>query len=644
MFAERYQEIHSSAKGVGRTRLSSRLALALALAAAVAVVFGRSVRFDFVNFDDPFHVAENPFVRSGISWTGIVWALRSYEGATWHPMTWVSLMLDAQIGGPLPWIFHLTNVTLHVANTVLLFLALEAMTGRRARCAIAAGVFALHPLRVESVAWISERKDVLSAFFWFAALLAYAAYARSAGPPSSSAFRACGATFRDPRMAVVLLMMAFGLMSKPMIVTLPITLLALDFWPLGRLGIGTEGAGARRRLVAAVGEKAPLLALSAAAGALAVVAQRSAGALGDLTDYPPGARAANAAVGAASYLGSLLWPTGLAIFYPHPGTSLPGTRIALAVTVLATCTVISVLSWRRMPFLLFGWTWYVSTLLPVSGLVQVGMQATADRYTYVPLIGIVVAMVWAAADLLAAASRRARLPLASGRAVGAAGVAILALLGGVAWRQLGHWRDSVTLFSHTLRVTGPNALARNCLGRAKLDLGRDGEAREQFEEALRIEPRYADARSNLAGVLARQGEIGPAMEQYREALRVNPDHILARSNLGRILLANGEIREASEHLAVSVARRPNHASTRAALGAALLRLGRPGEALPHLEVALRLDPSLVDARLDLGVALAGSGRIDDAARAFRDVLRRDPANAAASSYLEQVMRKGGAGS
>ena len=456
------------------------------------------VGFEFLNYDDPLYVTANPHVQHGLSVEGVRWAFTTFTAANWHPLTWISLMLDASIGGPGPRVFHLTNLILHLANVLLLFFLLDRMTGRPRASAVTAALFAIHPLHVESVAWIAERKDVLSTLFLLLTLLAYAGYVERPG--------------LQRRLAVVLLF-ALGLLAKPMLVTLPVLLLLLDAWPLRRRGPWSH----------LVIEKAPLLAMSIATGVMTIVAQQQAETVGTLAGYPLGVRVANAIVATATYLWKAVWPTGLAVFYPHPGAALAAWTVAASALVLAALTSWTICVRRSRPYLLFGWAWYLVTLAPVVGIVQVGWQARADRYTYIPLIGVFLGVVWAISEGFAD-----RPALLSSMAT-----AVLVALGIGAFVQAGYWRDSETLFRRALAVTDDNAVAHSNLGTALLRRNLLNEAQEHFAEAVRINPHFAEAHSNLGVTLGRQGRIDEAILEFRRALELQPDYPDARRNLER---------------------------------------------------------------------------------------------------------------
>jgi len=522
----------------------------LVLVAATVAVYLPVLRNDFVYYDDDGYVFENPPVQGGLSWEGVRWAFTTMAEANWHPLTWLSHMTDCQLFGLKAGYHHATSLLWHAANAVLLYVALRRMTGAVWRSAAVAALFALHPLHVESVAWVAERKDVLSTFFWMLTLLAYGWYVRR---PSWQRYGAVGG------------LLALGLMAKPMLVTLPFVLLVLDWWPLGRYA-GASGlrppkrasaaqAGGRvpsgqappgqawwRRLGMLTAEKVPLLALAAASSVVTVIAQSRGGAVAPQEALPIGFRVANALVAYVAYLGKTFWPTGLAVFYPHP-VRMPVWEIIGAAVVLAAITL-GVVRFRRRRYGLAGWMWYVGTLVPVIGLVQVGSQAMADRYTYVPLVGVFVALVWGVADGAEWALARLGRPAWKRGVLTATAGAALAVCGATTVLQVLHWRDTETLFRHTLQVTRDTDLAHNNIGVALAGLGRWDEAVAEYREALRLNPQYAEAHNNLGAALAGLGRWDEAVAECREALRIKPQYAEARSNLGNALAGLGRWDEA----------------------------------------------------------------------------------------------------
>jgi tetratricopeptide (TPR) repeat protein len=620
------------------------LAVALALALVTLAPFARVAGNGFVDYDDPAYVTENPQVLRGLTPAGVRWAFTTFSSANWHPLTWLSHELDVTLFGLDAGRHHLVSVGLHAATAALLFLALRGMTGAVGASAAAAALFALHPLRVESVAWAAERKDVLAGLFWMLTWLAYLHHARR---PSVA------------RLAGVAALFALGLMAKPMLVTLPLALLLLDWWPLGRWR-GADAGGRRRPLGAwlpLVAEKLPLLALSAAASALTLVAQRRGGAMNLPGLQHLAVRVDNAVVAYAAYLGKVLWPQRLAIFYPLEVR--PAWQAAAAGCALALLCAGAVWAARRRPWLAFGWFWFLGTLVPVIGIVQVGGQALADRYSYLPSVGLSVAVAWAAAGM------GARLPRGRALAAGLA-VAVCALLAALTWRQIGAWRDTATLFGHALEVTENNWLAHNNLGYALQQQGKYAEAARHFQEAARINPDAADYgalaalaaaagrpqdaaayyrralalrpgsvvdRFNYANLLAAQGRDGEAIALYQDALRLDPRHAESHNNLGILLSRRGDARAAADHFARALQANPAYAAAHFNLGLELARLGRDREAVAHYRQAIALRPDHVKALVNLAGALLRLGERDEAIARYRDALRLQPDSVEARAGL-----------
>jgi len=547
-----------------RVRIASACGLLIVLTLAT---FAPALRNGFTNRDDGTYVSANRHIQHGLSAESVRWAFTTTRAANWHPLTWLSHALDWSLYGANPRGHHVTSVLLHVANVVLLFLLLGRMTGGWGPAGLAAALFAVHPLHVESVAWIAERKDVLSALFWLLATWAYVDYAKA---PSKG------------RFALVAFLMALGLLAKPMVVTLPFTLLLLDLWPLERTNEGWK---------ALVIEKLPLFVLSAASCVATFLAQRAGGALASIERFPAPVRLANAIWSYDAYLGKTFWPLKLAAFYPHPGSSLPVWKVALAATFLAAMTCLAVMARRSRPYLLTGWLWYVGTLVPVIGLVQVGGQGMADRYTYLPLIGIFVIAAWTVAAL----GRRA--------VVSAIAAAVVLSLAALARAQTAHWRDSATLFAQVLAVTGPNATAEVGEGIGLEERGRIADAMTHYDEALRLEPGDRVAHNRVAGLLVSQGRLDEAVGHYLEVLRLHPDDPETLSNLG---IAFAKQRKYDEAIARFQAALDAHPEDPAAivtnLGNALLLSGRTDEAIARYEESLRLDPGDAETLRNLGVA------------------------------------------
>ena len=546
----------------------------LFLALAAWVVFGQTARFEFVNFDDDAYVYENPVVKGGLTRNGIVWAFNHRHAGNWHPLTTLSHELDCQWYGLKAGEHHLTNVALHAAAAILLFLALRQMTGALWRSAFVAALFAVHPLRAESVAWVAERKDVLSGLFFMLTLAAYVRYVRQPGS--------------WVRYLTVVLLFALGLMSKPMLVTLPFVLLLLDYWPLRRFQLSTLGSQ-RSTLF----EKIPLLVLSAAACVVTLVVQSKA--LQTTRALPFRERVGNALVSYAAYLGQSVFPVRLAAFYP--GGSWTLGEITLAVAVLAAISAAAFVWRRNRPYFLVGWLWYLGMLVPVIGLVQVGLQARADRYTYLPQIGLWILLTWTVVELSAVWRHRRRV-LALGAAV------ILAALIACARAQTGHWRDSQSLWLHTLSCTTSNALAESNLGNAFLHQGQLDEAIAHCRQALEIEPDYGDAQNCLGFALFQRGQANEAIAHLEQAVRLQPSSAAAQNNLGITLLQLGRTDHAIAHFQSALSADPDLADAHGNLGVALLRKGQAEAAVAQYQKALELKPDYVGACNNLAWVLA----------------------------------------
>ncbi|MGA2255165.1 MAG: tetratricopeptide repeat protein [Thermoguttaceae bacterium] len=584
---------------------------------AVIIVFGQTASHDFVNFDDNDYVYENPHVRGGLTGAGAAWAITTYHAANWHLLTWLSHMLDCQLYGLKPGGHHLTNVFLHVAAAILLFLALRRMTGALWCSAWVAAVFAIHPLRVESVAWVAERKDVLSGLLFMLVLWLYAHYAQR--PDSWGRYLLVVASF------------ALGLTAKPMLVTLPFVLLLLDYWPLGRLKSGPRADGGRwtvdgkepnqspttnhhplsisfPRLIV---EKIPLFILAAVSCVVTLAAQREA--MRSLEQVAPAGRVGNAAVAYVAYLGKMLYPAGLAALYPFPKAPPPVWEVLAAATVLLAISTAVFVARRKCPCLLFGWLWYLGTLLPVSGLVQVGNQAMADRYTYLTQIGLYMALAWGAAQ--AAASRPScRWPFAAVSALVAAGLMVCA------WQQTRHWRDSQTLWTHTLACTPQNQVAHCDLGNALVRRGQVVEAIEHYKRALEIKPNFAEAHCDLGNALVGRGQVDEAIGHYRRALEIRPDYFEAHNNLGLALAGRGQVDEAIILYRKALKIEPDYVEAHNNLGNALAGSGQVDEAIAHYRRALEIKPDFAEANYNLGLILAHRGQVDEAIEHYQKAL------------------------
>jgi tetratricopeptide (TPR) repeat protein len=575
----------------------------LLLLIATLAVYSQVRHFDFLNFDDPEYIGENNHVRAGLTWSGVVWALTSYEAANWFPLTWVSHMAAYQLFGMRSGWHHLINVLLHALGSLLLLAALKRMTGALWRSALVAFLFAVHPLHVESVAWIAERKDVLCAFFWFLTLWCYARYAQQPGVG---------------RYLPVLLGFGCGLMAKPMIVTLPFVLLLLDLWPLRR---------AHR--LAILWEKLPLFALAAGVSVATYVAQQQGHAVRLLSSLPAGLRIANALVTYVAYIGRMFWPTKLAVYYPY-SHNLPVWRTVAAGVALAGVTALALRWFRRYPYLAVGWFWYLGTLVPVIGFVQVGGQSSADRYTYVPMVGIAIMLSWGAADFLKRYPRARTVAAVSAVAACSACLALTSL-------QLSYWANSGLLFQHAIEVTTDNHIAHNNLAAYYLTQMRDEEAWGQVIEALRIRPNYAEAHVNLATILRRLGKADESEREYRVALSLQPDNVEAHSGYGALLLGQGRTNEALREFQEVVELRPEYANGRYDLGRMFATMGRMNEAMAQFSEAIRLRPGHAEAHHSLGMALMSRGRLNEALAQLSAEAQLKPADASVHNNLGMLL-------
>lgn len=545
-----------------RVLLRQDLAIYIALVLVTFLVYCRTVGFDFVSMDDYIYVAENPYVRSGLTLQSIRWAFTTTHASNWHPLTWLSLMLDTDtsrflFGDEMPdaGFYHLVNVFLHTLNVILLYALLVKTTRAKWPSAFVAAAFAVHPLHVESVAWISERKDVLSTAFWLLTMLAYVKYI---------------GTDENRRLKAYMLMLALfalGLAAKPMLVTLPIVLILTDYWPLGRTasqlsqtrqdnGNSDPHVGVTASHLSTIRDKLPLFVLAAASCAVTYWAQATGGAVQSYDIRPIGVRIANALVSYIDYLLKTFYPVRLAAYYPHPGTSIPIWQVVGSALVLASVTLIAIRIRKSYPWLIVGWLWYVITLIPVIGLIQVGDQAMADRYTYVPLIGIFISIAFGASELFK--GQKARQLLSATAAIAIATLAICSYI------QVGYWRNGITLFERTIAVTSPqNVVALFNLGVAyQKQRCDDAKAAEIYKKAIRIEPRFLDAHFNLGNALTNLDRPAEAWREYQAALKLNPRNSSVYAAMGYLLAKNGRIDEACRQLKKALSINPNNADAR----------------------------------------------------------------------------------
>jgi tetratricopeptide (TPR) repeat protein len=613
--------------------------ICLVLIITTLAVFWQLKDHEFINFDDPLYVTENLHIQGGITLKGVTWAFTTFHAGNWHPLTWLSHMLDVQFFGLKAGWHHLMNLLFHIASTLLLFLVLHRMTKALWQSAFVAALFALHPLHVESVAWVSERKDVLSTFFWMLTMGAYVFYVEKP---------------EVKRYVLTLFFFALGLMAKPMLVTLPFVLLLLDYWPLKRLRYGTadpknpaealppsapvqqkrkskkqhtvkEKVQAKKPtdspyqwtlIRPLVWEKIPFFILTVLSSAVTYVAQWKGGAMKPLEAIAFDGRIANALVSYVAYIGKMIWPANLAFLYPHPGM-VPHWQILGAVLFLALSTFLILRMVKRAPYLAVGWLWYLGTLVPVIGIVQVGLQGMADRYTYVPLIGMFIMIAWGVPELF----NRWRYKK---NALAVLSVLILSMLTIGTWKQVHYWQNSLTLFGRTLEVTSNNYIIHNELGNTLKAQGKLDEAISQYNKALHINPNYAYAHNNLGTALQEQGRLTEAISHYAEALRNNKNFADAYNNIGTVLQEQGSFQEAARHYIEAIRLRPDYEKPYINLGETFAAQGKYGEAMEYYTKALRINPYLIKLHYNMGTILLSQGKAEEAIIHFREAVRIKP--------------------
>jgi tetratricopeptide (TPR) repeat protein len=622
------------------------LAAALLLVAAVAVVYHKVYGFEYLSYDDDIYLLKNEHVQGGVTLDSLIWAFTSSYHAMWQPLIWISHMLEIWKFGMKPGPPHVINAMLHAANAVMMYLALSEATGSRLRSAFAAALFAVHPQHVESVAWITERKDVLSAFFWWSSILAYVRYTKN---PSAQGYAAVAALF------------AAGLCSKAMLVTLPFVLLLLDWWPLGRLSGDRTIHPARPAWSPSIRpalEKIPLFALTAAVSVITVISQGVGQAIKTTDQFPVTMRFFNAATSYVMYLAGALWPSGLSVLYPyHP---VPWWRAAAAAVVLTGVSFMALANAGKRRYLAVGWLWYLGTLVPVIGLVQVGMQSRADRYTYIPMAGVYIMAAWGIPEVFHGVRRRREI-------LAAASAAVLSVLMVCAINQTGCWRNSRTLFERTIAVTRDNAVAQVNLGLAlalsdkarealphfkeavRIDpalkpalynygvtlslLGRSAEAARQLAETLRLDPSDAHARLSYGITLADAGRTDEAVREFKEALRLDPANADVLINIGIIHAHAGRLEDAAREFQRAVMRNPSNETALYNLGLMRAMEGRPEAAVRWFKRAVRVKPDYLSAYFNLGTALMALGETAGAAQAFAEAVRLNPSDPAARTSL-----------
>jgi tetratricopeptide (TPR) repeat protein len=581
-------------------------------------IYAQVIGHQFITLDDPTYIRENPNVNRGVTLAGLAWAFSTFHAANWHPLTWISHMIDCQLFGTNAGRHLLVNTLIHAANTLFIFYFLLRTTHARWPSALVAALFALHPLHVESVAWASERKDTLSTFFGLLSLIAYVRYAEARS---------------ISRYAWVAITLGLGLLAKPMLVTWPFLMLLLDYWPLRRLQ-GLDASHQLSSLRKLVVEKLPLFALVAVSMIITLLAQSHGGAVRTFAAAPVGFRLSNGVVSYATYILLMFWPNNLAVYYPLPLTGIPTWQVIGAAFLLIGITALCLFERRNRPYLIVGWLWFLGTLVPVIGFVQVGGQTMADRYFYIPSIGLFIALVFGFSDL--AKSWRVAPPLSAGIAAG-----VLLILATLTNAQIQRWRDSFTLFEHTLAVTPRNLHIEHNLGLAMGSAGRYDEAAAHFEKALQIDANFYDGLVGMGVTREFQGRLPEAIDYFQAAIHSQPDTPTAHLQLGRVLWKQSSDQAALEEIGRASQLAPKDAEIRADFGLALQLVGRIPEAIEQFHEALRMNPDNAETHANLGLALLGSGKPQESIPEFETALRLKPELTGAADNLRRAQAQSG---
>jgi tetratricopeptide (TPR) repeat protein len=610
-----------SVAGAERRKKRVTLFIYIVLAAAAVIAYEPVRHNGFVGYDDNEYIVKNPHITGGITQQSITWAFTKPYASNWHPLTWISHILDCQVFGLNPLGHHLVSVLFHIANTLLLFWILTNITGTFWASAFVAAVFAVHPVQVESVAWVSEQKTMLSGLFW---LLTIAAYVRYTRRPAFG------------RYILVLLVFGLCIMTKPIVVTLPLVLLLLDYWPLER--IGEQRTEDRRReeerqrasLKWLIIEKIPLLAMSAFLCVMTFVSQESGGAVLTTKNIPLDQRIANVFLSYITYIGKMIWPSGLAVYHPHPRTSFSDTAVVICALLFVLITVFSIYMGCRKKYVIVGWLWYVGTLVPMIGLVQVGAQAIAYRYMYLSMLGLLIIIAWAVKDL---AANRFRWKVVA--AVSA--IVMLSAFVILTRMQVRHWQNTITLFEHTLNVTKDNAAAEHNYGYALFEAGRLDEAAIHLNRAVQLVPEFVEARNNLGKLYLKQGKINEAIECFTELAKRKDAPAEVHYSLASALLMQKRYDEAIKHLAIVLELDPDFAHAPSAMAVALMSAGRADEAIACFNKYLRLNENSAELHYNLAVALVMQKKYDEAIKHFTRVTELDPNNAGALNGLARML-------
>jgi tetratricopeptide (TPR) repeat protein len=571
----------------------------------------------FIKFDDQIYLIENPYIRNGFSFSSVKWAFTSIYAANWHPLTWLSHMLDVQLFGMKPAGHHLVNLLLHTSNAVLLFLLLCRSTGALWRSAVVAVLFAIHPLHVESVAWAAERKDVLSTLFWILTLYFYTRYSER---PNLK------------RYIATLCFFILGLLSKPMLVSVPFVMLLMDYWPLKRLypnGLNSPSLSIRIRHLLI--EKLPFLVLAIASCGITYYAQQSGNAMTELAASPLPERLSNAAISYVSYLEKTFWPVNLSVFYPY-NMNIPIWQSLSAFVFLTIITVMVIMNRIRYPYLIIGWLWYLSTLIPVIGIVRVGLQSMADRYAYIPLTGVFIMAVWGLSDIINKANFRFNpLPYITATIITACGV--------TTWQQLGYWQSTKTLFNHADKAVKNNYMALYILGGELEKEGLLDEALETYNRSVSIAPWYEYAKINRDIILLHQGRLNAASVKYSETVLQHPDSVSGYVSLGVIRALQNRFEEAVNNFKSALALYPQSEEAHYNLALTLSQMEKLDEAVYHYRKALEINPNDLNTINNLGVTLANMGKIDEAITTFSTALQIKPDFFDARNNLELARKK-----
>jgi tetratricopeptide (TPR) repeat protein len=576
-----------------------------ALILSTLLVFWQVRNFDFTGYDDNSYIYENPHVLKGITADSIIWAFTTSHTGYWHPLTWLSLMLDCQIFGAKPGPIHVVNVVFHIINTILLFAIFNRMTARIWPSAFVAAAFALHPMHVESVAWIAERKDVLSTLFFLLTLAAYINYVRRRG--------------FFPYL-LTLLLFVLGLLAKPMLVILPFVLLLLDYWPLNRF------LNSKFSILNSIFEKVPFFVLAAVSGVITFLAQHNVGTVAGIDILPLKYRFANVFLSYARYIGKLFVPQNLAVFYPPDIHTFKPWQVAMYILLFILITILVILFGRNRKFLPVGWFWFIGTLVPVIGLVQVGAQAYADRYTYIPYIGLFIMLAWGLPDFLSKLPQRKII-------LGPLMIIVLATLGILAHRQVGFWKNGLTLFSHAIEVTQNNVVAHDELGNAYLRLGRYQDAIESYKRSIKIKPDYAESHYNLGVSYLNIGRFQDALESCMRAVKIKPDYAEAYNGLGTVYLNIGRFQDALESYRQAIKIRPDYAEAHYNLGVIYDKLGRWQDSIEAYKQAIKIKADFTGAYNNLGVAYLNIGSFQQALESCRQAINIEPDYAEALNNL-----------